>query len=72
VNTSRLDDFSGINTYKIDSGTLVRFLEYYLPLSLSIYPHFVFMLFDLIFTFDFVGTNWICWCYMPLSYVSFG
>ena len=35
--------FSRINTYKIDTGIPVEFFEYYLPLTVSICPHFVFI-----------------------------
>jgi len=37
------NNFSRINTYKIDTGKTVGFLEYYLPLPLPIYPNFVFI-----------------------------
>jgi len=39
----RLDVFSRINTYKIDTGASVGFLVYYLLLRLSMYPYRLFI-----------------------------
>ena len=53
---------------QVDFSNIIYYYHYqYINILYLIKP-----LFSLIFTFGFVDIHWMCWCYIPLSYVSLG